>query len=450
MRTQRVVVVAAVLLVLGLAGSTTAGWVTSGNNMYSDVSGNVGIGTTNPTAKLEVKGNIALTDWGDWIGASPTLARLQMDSTKWTFYTGQNVAAMRIDSNGNVGIWTMSPAERLDVAGNVKISGSGNGIVFADGTKQTTAGGAGLTLPYSGNSSVTTDAVFSISNSWLTNTVRSSLSSISAAASTTVPVGPLARSNVGKLGGPDFGVYGKADEGYAGRFDGSVKWGTSEERGELVSGPGGGASIELGGRGTPYIDFSNDMTSDYDFRIIERGDDCLSIGPGDGSLFLYSDSSVDIHGVVGIYSKVTGALVIAMGEGLDYAEGFDTSADEDVAPGTVLVIDPQGPGKLTVSETAYDTKVAGIVAGAKGLGSGVRLGSNDLDANVALAGRVYCNVDATRSGVKPGDLLTTSSTPGYAMKAADYTRAQGAILGKAMEKLEKGQKGQILVLVTLQ
>jgi hypothetical protein len=36
------------------------------------------------------------------------------------------------------------------------------------------------------------------------------------------------------------------------------------------------------------------------------------------------------------------------------------------------------------------------------------------------------------------------------MKAMDYMRAQGAILGKAMESLQKGQKGQILVLVTLQ
>lgn len=36
------------------------------------------------------------------------------------------------------------------------------------------------------------------------------------------------------------------------------------------------------------------------------------------------------------------------------------------------------------------------------------------------------------------------------MKAQEYGRAQGAILGKAMENLEKGRKGQILVLVTLQ
>jgi hypothetical protein len=90
------------------------------------------------------------------------------------------------------------------------------------------------------------------------------------------------------------------------------------------------------------------------------------------------------------------------------------------------------------------------VAGAKGIGSAVRLGSEQFDYDAALAGRVYCNVDATEVGVEPGDLLTTSATPGYAMKAADYARAQGAVLGKAMEKLEKGTKGQVLVLVTLQ
>jgi len=36
-------------------------WTTSGNNMYSSNTGNVGIGTTNPTHKLEVVGNIKAT-----------------------------------------------------------------------------------------------------------------------------------------------------------------------------------------------------------------------------------------------------------------------------------------------------------------------------------------------------------------------------------------------------
>lgn len=36
------------------------------------------------------------------------------------------------------------------------------------------------------------------------------------------------------------------------------------------------------------------------------------------------------------------------------------------------------------------------------------------------------------------------------MKASDNARAQDAILGKAMESLEHGNKGEILVLVSLQ
>ena len=34
---------------------------------------------------------------------------------------------------------------------------------------------------------------------------------------------------------------------------------------------------ELGGSGTPYIDFSNDMTTDYDARIVLTGDNTLDV-----------------------------------------------------------------------------------------------------------------------------------------------------------------------------
>jgi hypothetical protein len=160
-------------------------------------------------------------------------------------------------------------------------------------------------------------------------------------------------------------------------------------------------------------------------------------------------TKLDVRGNIRI-SDISGDPILELGEGLDYAEGFDVADAQEIAPGSVLIIDPDNPGKLTVTGRPYDSKVAGIVAGAKGQGSGVRLGTGQFDHDVALAGRVYCNVDASVDGVEPGDLLTTSATPGYAMKATDYVLAQGAILGKAMEKLEQGQKGQILVLVTLQ
>jgi hypothetical protein len=69
---------------------------------------------------------------------------------------------------------------------------------------------------------------------------------------------------------------------------------------------------------------------------------------------------------------------------------------------------------------------------------------------IALTGRVYCYADALYGEIEPGDLLTTSDTPGYAMKVSNYSRAQGTIIGKAMQGLKEGEKGQILVLISLQ
>jgi len=147
-----------------------------------------------------------------------------------------------------------------------------------------------------------------------------------------------------------------------------------------------------------------------------------------------------------------GNEIVTIGKGFDYSETFPTSQPE-ITSGIVMVIDPVNKGRLAVSSQAYDKKVAGIVAGANGLGSGVRLGSSSKDSGeqaVALAGRVYCSVDTKYGDIQPGDLLTTSPTPGHAMVVKDFSRAQGAILGKAMEGLSGGGKGQILVLVTLQ
>ena len=68
---------------------------------------------------------------------------------------------------------------------------------------------------------------------------------------------------------------------------------------------------------------------------------------------------------------------------------------------------------------------------------------------VALSGRVYVWADASYGAIEPGDMLTTSTIPGHAMKATDSDRSHGAVIGKAMSSLEKG-RGLVLVLVSLQ
>lgn len=137
--------------------------------------------------------------------------------------------------------------------------------------------------------------------------------------------------------------------------------------------------------------------------------------------------------------------------GMDLAEPFQMS-HMGIFEGSVVVIDDENPGKLKLSTHAYDKRVAGIVSGANGINPGISLYQEGLIAggrNVALSGRVYVQADAGYGLIKPGDLLTTSDTPGHAMRVSSQTDAQGAILGKAMSSLTEG-KGMVLVLVTLQ
>jgi hypothetical protein len=143
--------------------------------------------------------------------------------------------------------------------------------------------------------------------------------------------------------------------------------------------------------------------------------------------------------------------VLTITGGADVAEPFAMS-DPDLPQGSVVIIDETQPGRLKLSEQPYDTRVAGIISGAGGVNSGLTLSQQGVlegGQPVALSGRVYALADATESPIKPGDLLTTSSSPGHCMKAADRDRAYGTVIGKAMTELTDG-RGLVLVLVSLQ
>jgi len=170
-----------------------------------------------------------------------------------------------------------------------------------------------------------------------------------------------------------------------------------------------------------------------------------SHNPNIQTLAAYNDGS-------GQYMDFSARTLTLYG-GADLAEPFQISNSErEVPKGAVVIIDEENPGHLMLSERAYDTRVAGVVSGAGGVNPGIQLkqtGVLEGGQDVALSGRVYVQADATSAPIKPGDLLTTSDTPGHAMKVTDPARAHGAILGKAMTKLESG-RGLVLVLVTLQ
>jgi len=155
--------------------------------------------------------------------------------------------------------------------------------------------------------------------------------------------------------------------------------------------------------------------------------------------------------VLGRSSDKVKMSVLQITGGSDLAENFEM-ADGQIKPGMVVAIDPQNAGKLVLARGAYNRRVAGIISGANNLAAGMLLpdlANAGKSQPVALSGRVWVYADAARNAIKPGDLLTTSATPGYAMKVTNYRRAQGAVIGKAMTELKSG-KGLVLILVSMQ
>jgi hypothetical protein len=193
-------------------------------------------------------------------------------------------------------------------------------------------------------------------------------------------------------------------------------------------------SIRLGARGVARFGGASEGDGDL-------GD--LGEGNGSGHVFLRNLSNeTTIH-----LDGEAGDIILQNGDG---AEDFEIAQGVESAPGTVMVLDVAG--KLRPSTEPYDKRVAGIVAGGGDLKPGIVLGRRNGAVDrvpIALFGRTYCKVDARTAPIAVGDLLTSASLPGSAMKATSPEAAFGAIVGKALRPLATGT-GLIPILVSLQ
>ena len=386
--------------------------------------GRVGIGTTDPGATLDVLGRIAsnLEFSGYILPGQEYMYSAVYGNASATYTSGYGGYFVSSGQNGT-GIYARAAAdEGLTYGGRfVSLSATGRGVYgLASSDDETATGSGGYFISNGGNGY----GIYARATGVSGNAVYGEVEGSSAAA-----------------------IHGKstAASGYAGYFEGTVKVdGNTIIDGDLYFEPGRDRQIMFSDpTKTLFIG-----TGSAPWAVRTRAKGFVGFSVNDEDMARIDSDGLHVYGR-------TSTPVLEITGGSDLSEKFDVSgSDMHPVPGMLVSIDPDNPGRLVVSTTPYDMKVAGVVSGAGGINPGMVMGQAGSEADggypVALTGRVYCLADASYGAIEPGDLLTTSHTPGHAMKASDYSRAHGTIIGKAMQGLGSGEKGQILILVTLQ
>jgi hypothetical protein len=137
--------------------------------------------------------------------------------------------------------------------------------------------------------------------------------------------------------------------------------------------------------------------------------------------------------------------------GSDFAEALPVRSQRELyEPGDVLVMSSDGK---TVQKTTsrYSRRVVGVYSTRPAVLGAEKDGVSRVDPDdvpVAITGIVPAKVTTENGPIQVGDLLVTSSRPGYAMRATDPRLMLGAVVGKAMEPLAAG-RGMVKVLVIL-
>lgn len=230
--------------------------------------------------------------------------------------------------------------------------------------------------------------------------------------------------------------------------------------------------------------FTGPGTSGIPFIQFRDNDVLYSIGidtiGGESSFYWKNDSGssdykmrLDFNnGNLKIDGTYYGAGGVSAGSA-DIAEKYDAS--EPLEAGDVVVVDTNKNNTIRKSSKPYEITVVGVISTKPGITLGDMEASKgtsnssvkDNRPALALAGSVPVKVTKENGAIKQGDLLTTSSKPGYAMKCevknidlsspenerwqiiADNEHCRNSILGKALESFD-GETGKIMALVTLQ
>ncbi|HEX5702347.1 MAG TPA: hypothetical protein VFX97_03915 [Pyrinomonadaceae bacterium] len=392
----------------GASNSGTLQFYTSSSGTLAEriritPTGKVGIDKIDPAYKLDVNGEINAT--GLRINGTP-------------ISSGGNSPWLGTDSiyynSGNVGIGTTNPSTKLELAPNSALK-LGNAYFSSGG-----------------------DYVHLSNNEWFTGTAWAA----------TAP-GALIQ-----ISGQDVNFY-RHDA--AGSHTQSMNINSSGNVGIGMSNPV--YSLDVNGgvngfRAKAATASSSDAVAVFEnsggVQAIVRGNGYVGMGTTSPAEKLEINGNLKLSGTGNINAAGTIEAGNIKAKYQDLAEWVPSS--EQLAAGTVVVLDTAKSNQVISSSTAYDTRVAGVISAQPGITLGE---GGEGKVLVATTGRVRVKVDASRGPIQIGDLLVTSEVAGVAMKseavefAGRKMHMPGTIIGKALEPLAKGS-GEILVLLSLQ
>ena len=212
------------------------------------------------------------------------------------------------------------------------------------------------------------------------------------------------------------------------------------------------ANITLGGNGKDGDIWFKDVDGNDSIHLDGNQANLFMGGNGrDGDIVLFASSENNpdndaakstIH-----LNGESGDIIL---RNADCAEEFTVDTARESRPGDVMVLGDDG--LLHPCTEAHDSRVVGVISGADLYKPGIVLDRQPDVANrhpIALVGKVCVRVCDENGPIRTGDLLTTSSTSGHAMRASKDTRAFGAVIGKAFANHDGGT-GMIPIVIALQ
>lgn len=373
----------------------------------------------------------------------------------FTANAGSLAERLRIDKSGFIGIGTSNPSQRLDVAGTIR--SSSGGFMFPDGTVQTTAatgGGGGtitgvtagagltgggtsgsLTLNVGAGTGVTVAAdTIAVNYGSTSGTAVQGNTSITVAAGTGMSGGGALT-----LGAGGTVTLTNADTGSSQNIFKNVANSTGTTQ---FSASTNNDAVRFAGAGGTTVSF------DAATKKVTIDSSASTVSAANVTAGSFASGTYTFPGNVTVNGTLEGGNIKAKYQ--DMAEWVDSS--QELPAGTVVVLDPTRSNQVIAATQAYDGRVAGVISLQPGIALGEEAEGRVL---VATTGRVKVKVDASNGPINIGDPLVTSDKTGVAMKSIPVDiggikiHRPGTLIGKALEPLDKGT-GEILVLLSLQ